>query len=59
MFEEGDEFHDGIDTEPHGVEIEDIGVFFGVDFGDGLFEHFGFFLIGFITGVLTAGVEEF
>jgi hypothetical protein len=58
MFENGDEFHDGIDPKTHGVEIEDKWKFFGVDLVERLFEDLGFLVVGFLTCVLAFGEEE-
>lgn len=58
VFEDGNQLHDGVDTDPHGVEVEDMRVFLGVDFVETLFEHFGLFHIWFFSSVLAAGEED-
>jgi len=55
--EYGDELHYGIDSNPHGIQIEYMRVFFGVDLIETLLEHFGFLEIRFLSGVLAARKE--
>ena len=58
VLKNGDEFHDGVDSDSHGVEVEDVRMLFGVDFIEAFLEHFSFFQIRFLACILAPGEED-
>lgn len=58
IFEDGNEFHDGVDSKAHGVEVEDVREFLGVDLVETLLEHFGLFEIRLLSRVLATREED-
>ena len=57
-FKNGDEFHDGIDTYSHRIEVKHLRMFFRVDFIQTFLEHLGFLQIWFFSCVLAPGKEN-
>ena len=58
ILKNGDKFHDGVDPDSHGIEVEDVRMLFGVDFIEAFLEHFSFFQIRFLPCILAPGEED-
>lgn len=56
--EDGDELHDGVDPQPHGVEVEHVRELLGVDLVEALLEHLGLLEVGLLPRVLATGEED-
>lgn len=57
-FEDGDELHDGVDSEAHRVEVEHVRELLGVDLVQALLEHLGLLEVRLLARVLAAGEED-
>lgn len=51
------QFHNGIDSQSHRVQVEDIGRLLRIDLIETLFKHLGFLAVGLLPGVLASRDE--
>lgn len=57
-FQNCDQLHDSVDSDPHRVQIKDVRVLLGIDLVEALLEHLGLLEIWFFSSVLATGEED-